>query len=249
MTAAPPVIRERGPTRSLSAGWWIAAGLALIPALIPPVSLLVQVLGGNSDVVLPASRLLQLFINTLLLTVAVTVTAVGIGTTTAWFTMRTNIPFRRVWMILAAIPLVIPSYVAALSIIGATGADGLIHALTGWTVATPYGFVGAWLALSVFLAPMAHLIIAPGLSLIDPATEEAAIGLGSSRIRSFFTITIPQLRPAIVSAGLMVGLYTISDFGAVSLLRYDTFTRAIFTLYQGQIDRGPAQTLSAILMV
>lgn len=249
MTAAPPVIRERGPTRSLSAGWWIAAGLALIPALIPPVSLLVQVLGGKSDVVLPASRLLQLFVNTLLLTVAVTVTAVGIGTTTAWLTMRTNIPFRRGWMILAAIPLVIPSYVAALSIIGATGADGLIHALTGWTVATPYGFVGAWLALGVFLAPMAHLIIAPGLSLIDPATEEAAIGLGSSRIRSFFTITIPQLRPAIVSAGLMVGLYTISDFGAVSLLRYDTFTRAIFTLYQGQIDRGPAQTLSAILMV
>ncbi len=210
---------------------------------------MIGVLRDGSDVVLPPSRLLQLFANTLLLMLAVTATALAIGTATAWLTMRTNIPFRRAWMILAAIPLVIPSYVAALAIIGATGPGGLISDLTGLTLATPYGFVGTWMALGVFLAPMAHLIIAPGLSLIDPATEEAAIGLGSSRIRSFFTITVPQLRPALVSAGLMVGLYTISDFGAVSLLRYDTFTRAIFTLYQGQIDRTPAQTLSAILMV
>lgn len=220
----------------------------MIPALIPPISLFLQVLGEGSDVLLPPSRLLQLFVNTLLLTVAVTTTSLAIGTSTAWLTTRTNIPFRRGWMILAAVPLVIPSYVAALSIIGATGPGGLVSELTGILVPTPYGFVGAWLALGIFLSPMAHLIIAPGLSLIDPATEEAAIGLGSSRTKSFFTITLPQLRPALVSAGLMVGLYTISDFGAVSLLRYDTFTRAIFTLYQGQIDRAPAQTLSAILM-
>lgn len=249
MTAAPPIPRERrDQTRQLSRSWWIAAGIALVPALIPPLSLLVQVLGEGSDVVLPLSRLIRLFVNTLMLTVAVTATSLAIGTATAWLTMRTNVPFRRGWMILAAIPLVVPSYVAALSIIGATGPGGLVSEITGLTVPTPYGFVGAWLALGIFLSPMAHLIIAPGLSLIDPATEEAAIGLGSSRTRSFFTITLPQLRPALVSAGLMVGLYTISDFGAVSLLRYDTFTRAIFTLYQGQIDRAPAQTLSAILM-
>ena len=47
----------------------------------------------------------------------------------------------------------------------------------------------------------------------------------------------------------MISLYTISDFGAVSLLRYDTFTRAIYTLYIGQIDRRPAAVLSLILSV
>ena len=75
------------------------------------------------------------------------------------------------------------------------------------------------------------------------------MGLGASRLRAFFTVTLPLLRPALVSAGLMAGLYTISDFGAVSLLRFDTFTRTIFTLYAGQIDRRPAATLSLILMV
>ena len=101
--------------------------------------------------------------------------------------------------------------------------------------------------LSVFTAPLAHLTLIPGLRAIDPATEESATGLGASRWRVFVTVTLPQLKPALVSSGLLVGLYTISDFRAVSLLRYDTFTRAIY-IHRGQIDRRPSATLSLILM-
>ena len=242
--AAPSVRRNKS-----SRGWWTATAIVLLPALIPPLSLGWQVLTKGGGTTLPLDRLLVLFASTVLITVAVTITALSLGTTTAWLTNRTDIPARKVWMILAALPLVIPSYMAALTIIGATGPNGLISSWLGFEIPTPYGFVGAWLALSVFLAPMAHLIVSPALRLIDPATEEAATGLGAGQRRVFFTITLPQLRPALVSAGLMVGLYTVSDFGAVSLLRFDTFTRAIFTLYAGQIDRRPAAALSLVLMV
>jgi iron(III) transport system permease protein len=220
-----------------------------LPALIPPVSLIWQVVTKGTGTTVPFGRLVELFAATVALMVAVTVTALAIGTTTAWLTMRTDLPGRRVWMLLAALPLVVPSYVAALTIIGATGPTGLFSDWLGFEIPTPYGFLGAWLALSVFLAPMAHLIVAPGLKLVDPATEDAATGLGASSVRVFATITLPQLRPALISAGLMVSLYTIADFGAVSLLRYDTFTRAIFTLYEGQIDRRPAAALSVVLML
>lgn len=230
-------------------GWWIAAGVVLLPALIPPVTLLWQVVARGTGAGVPLDRLFELFLGTLALTAAVTVTALAIGTATAWLTTRTDLPGRRIWMLLAALPLVIPSYMAALTIIGATGPGGLLSDWFGVEIPTPYGFVGAWLALSLFLAPMAHLIVTPGLRTIDPATEDAANGLGASRLKVFFTVTLPQLRPALVSAGLMVGLYTISDFGAVSLLRFDTFTRAIYTLYAGQIDRRPAATLSIVLML
>ncbi len=235
--------------RRSSRGWWTATAIVLLPALIPPVSLAWQVVTEGIGAPIPFGRLVELFLGTLALTVAVTVTALGIGTGTAWLTNRTNLPGRKIWMLLAALPLVIPSYMAALTIIGATGPSGLLSIWPGVEIPTPYGFLGAWLALSVFLAPMAHLIITPALRMIDPATEEAATGLGASKTRVFFTITLLQLRPALVSAGLMVGLYTISDFGAVSLLRFDTFTRAIFTLYAGQIDRRPAAVLSVVLMV
>ena len=242
-TAPPPGRRIKS-----SRGWWTATAIVLLPALIPPISLAWQVLTTGTGTTLPLDRLLELFASTVGLTLAVTTTALSIGTTTAWLTNRTDIPARKVWMILAALPLVIPSYMAALTIIGATGPNGLISSWLRFEIPTPYGFVGAWLALSIFLAPMAHLIVSPALRLIDPATEEAATGLGAGQRRVFFTVTLPQLRPALVSAGLMVGLYTVSDFGAVSLLRLDTFTRAIFTLYAGQIDRRPAAALSLVLM-
>jgi len=233
-----------GPNRYRGGwGWWVAAGIALLPALIPPVSLLIQVLGSGTALAVPPARLAELFANTILLTAAVTVTALAIGVATAWVTTRVDLPFRRGWMTLAALPLVVPSYVAALSLIAATGPSGVL-----FEVPTPYGFVGSWLILSIFTAPLAHLTIIPGLRAIDPATEEAATGLGAGRWRVFATVTVPQLRPALVSSGLLVGLYTVSDFGAVSLLRYDTFTRAIYTLYRGQLDRRPSATLSLILM-
>jgi len=244
---ATPQPSGRGTYRS-GWGWWAAAAVVLLPALIPPLSLVYQVVTEGTGSSVPFSRLAILFAGTLGLTGAVTVTALAVGTTTAWLTTRTNLPGRRTWMIVTALPLVIPSYMAALTIIGATGPGGLLSSWLGLEVPTPYGFVGAWLALSVFLAPMAHLIVTPGLRAIDPATEEAATGLGASGLRAFFTVTLPQLRPALVAAGLMVGLYTVSDFGAVSLLRFDTFTRAIFTLYAGQLDRRPAATLSVVLM-
>lgn len=230
-------------------GWWTATVVVLLPALIPPISLTWQVVSRGAGTSIPLSRLAELFAGTLGLTIAVTITALVIGTATAWVTSRTDLPGRRIWMLVAALPLVIPSYMAALTIIGATGPGGLISSWLGIEIPTPYGFVGAWLALSIFLAPMAHLIVTPGLRTIDPATEEAATGLGAGGARVFFSVTLPQLRPALVSAGLMIGLYTVSDFGAVSLLRFDTFTRAIYTLYAGQIDRRPSAALSVVLMV
>jgi iron(III) transport system permease protein len=252
MTARPLPLTphaESPPRRRGGWGWWLAAALVLLPALIPPMNLAVQVAAEGLGSSVPALRLVELLGLTLGLTAAVTVTALSIGTATAFLTMRTDISGRRLWQLTAALPLVIPSYVAALTIIGATGPAGLLAAWFGIEIPTPYGFVGAWFALSIFLAPMSYLIVAPALRMMDPATEDAATGLGATRTRAFFTVTLPQLRPALTSAGLLVGLYTVSDFGAVSLLRFDTYTRAIFTLYEGQLDRRPAATLSAILMV
>lgn len=230
-------------------GWWSAAIVVLLPALIPPITLAWQVISDGAVSTVPSDRLVELMLGTLALTAAVTVTSLAIGVCTAWLTTRSNLKGRSLWSVLAALPLVVPSYMAALTIIGATGPGGVFSEIFGIQIPTPYGFTGAWLALSIFLAPMAHLIVTPALRGIDPATEEAALGLGASQVKTFFTVTLPQLRPALVSAGLMVGLYTISDFGAVSLLRFDTFTRAIYTLYAGQLDRRPAATLSVILMV
>jgi iron(III) transport system permease protein len=60
---------------------------------------------------------------------------------------------------------------------------------------------------------------------------------------------LTQLRPAIGASALLVALYTLSDFGSVSLMRFDAFTRVIYAQYSGRIDRTPAVVLSVVLML
>ena len=212
LTAGPLTRRpEVGPVRHPGGwGWWVAAGIALLPALIPPISLLFQVIGTGTTLAVPPARLAELMFNTSC-SLAVTVTAVAIGLATAWTTTRVALPFRRGWMTLAALPLVVPLPCRRLE-------PHCRHRAFGRPRRDPDAIRvrRPWLVLSVFTAPLAHLTLIPGLRAIDPATEESATGLGASRWRVFVTVTLPQLKPALVSSGLLVGLYTISDFGAVS---------------------------------
>ena len=103
------------------------------------------------------------------------------------------------------------------------------------------------LTLSTY--PYVFLIVRSALRRLDPALEEAARGLGASSWRTFRTITLPQLRPSIGAGALLAALYTLSDFGAVSLMRFDAFTRVIYAQYAGRIDRTPAAVLAVVLIL
>jgi len=182
------------------------------------------------------------------LTGLVTASATVIGVGGAWILARTDIAFKRVWGIVFALPLVIPSYVLALAFISASGPRGLIADLTG--LATPYliGLPGAWLALTIATYPYVYLITAAAITKIDPALEEVARSLGAGPSRVFRTVILAQLRPAIGAGALLAALYTLSDFGAVSLMRFDAFTRVIYAQYSGRLDRTPAIVLSIALI-
>jgi iron(III) transport system permease protein len=83
---------------------------------------------------------------------------------------------------------------------------------------------------------------------LDPALEEASRSLGHGPWGTFWLMVLPQLRPAIVAGALLVALYTLSDFGAVSLLRYETFTWTIYLQFQTAFDRTLAAALSLVLV-
>jgi iron(III) transport system permease protein len=84
---------------------------------------------------------------------------------------------------------------------------------------------------------------------MDPALEEAARAMGYGPIHTFRAVTLPMLRPAIAGGSLLVALYTLSDFGGVALLRYQTFTSTIMIQYESSIDRTAAAVLSLVLVV
>ena len=234
---------------------WIAGLAVLVPVAVPLVVLAGRVLGAGSDAwsLLFSARTLELLVQTLALTGAVTASALVVGVATAWLTVRTDLRGRRVWSVLAALPLVIPSYVLALVFLSAFGADGVVTRLFSSfgveSIPTATGALGAWAALTIATYPFVHLIASSALRRLDHGLEEAARGLGAGPWRAFRTVTLPQLRPSLAAAGLLVALYTLSDFGAVSLMRFDAFTRVIYAQYQGRIDRTPAAVLAMVLIV
>ena len=230
--------------------WWVLAGVVMLPAAAPLGVLAYGLVGGVVTTV-PVRRLLELAANTGALSVTVTLTSSLIGGATAWLVSRTDLPGKKFATVLIVIPFAVPSFVGALTLLGATGANGVLSAVSTWLggeiIRYPSGFWAAWLVLTLISVPLVHLAVAPAMSSLNPTLEEAARGLGAGRSKVFWTVTLPQVRPALTAGALLVALYTISDFGAVSLLRYDTLTRAIYLEYAGRIDRRPALGLAAVL--
>lgn len=232
--------------------WLPAAAIALL-MLLPPVYLLVRTAESGTAAldILISGRTLAILLRTVLLVAVVTAACAVLGVALAWLTLRTDLPLRRAFGILTALPLAIPSYVFALLVIVTLGPRGMLQ---GWLeplgvdrLPSIFGLPGAAFTLILLSFPYVTLPVKAALHRVDPATEEAARSLGRSAQGAFLQVTLPLLRPAIVSGSLLVALYTLSDFGAVSLLRYQTFTWAIFIQYETAFDRGIAAGLSLAL--
>jgi iron(III) transport system permease protein len=165
-----------------------------------------------------------------------------LGTALAILVSRTDLPGYRLLRVALALPLAVPSYVGATALLAAFGPGALVPA-----VPRLEGFWGALIVLSLFSYPYVYLPVLGRLATTSPVLEEAARQLGSSPRLIVTRVVLPQLRPAIGAGSLLVFLYALSDFGAVSLLRYDTITRAIFSARL--FDRTTALTLGLILGV
>lgn len=220
-------------------------------ALLPLAYLLVRAGGdpGRGLRVLGRANTLELLWSTGVLVIAVTAASVTIGVSVAWLTTRTDLPGRRVWGVAAALPLVIPSYVAAFCLLGAFGPRGLLQQLLGVErLPEIYGFWGAFAALTLSTYPYVLLLVAAALRGLDPALEEAGRSLGQPPLTVFRRVTLPALRPSIGAGALLVALYALSDFGVVSLMRYDALTRAVYLQYRSLFDRTPAAVLALVLV-
>ena len=207
---------------------------------------------GRALEIATSQRTGELLWRTGLLAVTVTGAAVAIAVPVAWLTVRTDLPLRRFWVVATALPLAIPTYVGGYAFIGAVGPRGILQ---GWlepfgveSLPSFYGFWGAWMVLTLFTYPYVLLTVRAAVRRLDPSLEEASRTLGQSHWTTMRRVVIPQLRPSIIAGSLLVALYTLSDFGAVSMLRFDSFTRAIFVQYRASLDRSTAAVLGLVLV-
>lgn len=232
---------------------WIGATLIVATLLLPIVYLAIRA-AASDDLVrtLQRPQIWRILARTAWLALTVTGLSAAIAVPLAWLTVRTDIPLRRVWSVLTPLPLVIPSYVGAYVYVSALGPRGLLQqsldAPFGITrLPSIYGFPGALLTLTLLSYPYILISVRAALQRIDPALEEASRSLGHGAFATFRRVTLPQLRPALGAGGLLVALYVLRDFGAVALMRYDTFTRVIYTQYHS-FNRAQAAIFAFFLV-
>lgn len=231
----------------------IVSLLIVAMVLLPLGYLFVSAAGAGVEGIeyLTKARTIQIMSNSLWLVIAVTISAGAIGIPFAWLTSRTDLPFRRVWLILGLLTMVIPSYLAAVTYLAAFGPVGYLQKILEpfGIVRLPdiRGFFGAWLAITLFTYPYVVLPVRAALLNADPALDEAGQSLGLNRWQVFWRITFPQLRPAMASGMLLAGMYALSDFGAVAIMRYNAFTRAIFLQINGfRMERAALLALALV---
>ena len=234
----------------------IITGVIVASAMLLPLAYLgirASEAGSDAIAILTSYRTLEVFLNTVLLTFAVTALSAIIAIISALLTVKTDLPGKRLWSVLLAMPLAIPSFVGSFAIIATFAPRGsllqnLLAPLGIESLPSIYGWPGAILALTLFTYPYVYLTTRAALQGVDPAIEEVSRSLGHSIRSTLRRVTLPHLSPSIAAGSLLVAFYTLSDFGTPALMQFDSFTRIIFVEYELAFDRHSAAILSLLLI-
>ena len=233
----------------------VGAGLVIaFLALLPLAYLVIRALGSESDVVgfLLRPRTVGAVAATLALGALVGAGTVALGVPIAWLTTRTDLPGKRAWAVLTLVPLALPSYVVGFAFLAFFGPRGFLQGLLAplgvERLPSIGGLFGAALVLTLVSFPYVALATRAALLRLDPAVEESARLLGDRRMTVFWRVTLPVVVPAIAAGALLAVLYALSDFGAVSLLQFDSLSRAIYMQYGASFDRSLAAALALVLV-
>jgi iron(III) transport system permease protein len=227
----------RPPHRPRSGRAVVAVSAVIAVALLSPLALIALDARGAGWAeihrVLFRQRSLFLLRHTVVLSVVVVVLAAVIGVGAAWTTERTALPMRRLWTTLLVLPVAIPDFVVGYA----------WHSIAP----TMNGLLGAALVMTLGAYPLVYLPVAAALRRADPAMEDTAHSLGIGPARTFFRVTLPLLRTAVLGGSVLVVLTVLSEYGAFEILRYQTFTTEIFTEFQ--FDAHAAGVLAVPLVL
>jgi iron(III) transport system permease protein len=149
--------------------------------------------------------------------------------------VRTDLGMSGLWHAVLAAPLAVPAFVNSYGWVSLTSAV--------------QSFSGAVLIVSLSYYPLVYLPVVGALAGLEAAPEEVARSLGRTRLQAFLRGGLPRLLPAVLGGALLVGLHVLSEFGALQLLSYPTFTTAIYGQYRSAFASDAGTVLAGVLVV
>ncbi len=245
------MMRRPGP-RTLAVGLVLAAAgvVVVAPLIMMARTVLTE---GAADVgdILTAAGLGTAVRNTLLLAVAVTLLAVPLGTLLALTLRHANLPGRGALRVGVLLPVLIPDFVLGYSWLQAYGRAGFTDDLFGLGWEGVQGPVGVLVVVTVNAVPLAYLVTAVGLaSRSEPDVERAARAAGANALTALRTVTLPLLRPAMATAGVLVFVLTLATFAIPQVMGapagFSTVTTRIYANLVRSSD--PAAFVEAVTL-
>jgi iron(III) transport system permease protein len=185
--------------------------------------------------------------------------SVLIGVPLAWAVSRTNVPGKGLVRLTANLSYLSPPFLTAIAFVNLLSPHaGLINVVLrdrlglGWLVFDVFSMSGLVLVTVLHTFPFVFLLASSALESVDASYEEAAGILGSSRLRTALTITLPLVAPAILSGTLLAFVNAIALFGSQAIIglpgRIVTLPTRIYALLDYPAQYGLAAALSLIFV-
>ncbi|MCZ6606535.1 MAG: putative 2-aminoethylphosphonate ABC transporter permease subunit [Alphaproteobacteria bacterium] len=188
-------------------------------------------------------------INSLYISIIGTVLVLGTTFTYAYALTRTCMPFKWFFKLVAVIPLLTPSLLSGISLVYWFGRQGVAkELLMGESI---YGPIGIVIGSSYWVFPHALMIVITALSITDARLYEAAIALRTSKLKTFFTVTLPGCKYGLISAGFVVFTLIFTDFGVPKVIggNFNMLATDIYKQVIGQQNFHMGAVVSIILLV
>jgi iron(III) transport system permease protein len=194
--------------------------------------------------------------NSLGIAAAAAVCTVLVGVPFAFCLARLPIGGKAVLLALAALPLVLPSFVSAYALVLMFGRSGIVTGALrslGIPFDSIYGATGIVVVYTLTLYPYIVLPVTAAFKSIDVSVEEAAQNLGASRARMLRTVTLPLVLPSILAGALLVFIEALENFGVPFVLAEDRPILSVeaYKLFVGETTDNPASAgvLGMLLIV
>ncbi len=226
--------------------------------LIPMGKLILISIGGEEGVMtywqaLSDSRYLNSLLQTLVLSIATTLTTLAIALVAGMFLARNRIPGQSVLVSLLTFPLAFPGVVVGFLVIMLGGRQGLSAELgllldgSRWTFA--YSIVGLFVGYIYFSIPRVLITVMSAVEKIDVMLEEAARSMGASRLRVLLDVIIPALKPALIASGAICFATSMGAFGTAFALAsgINVMPMTIYTEFTLGANVAMAAALSILL--
>jgi iron(III) transport system permease protein len=187
--------------------------------------------------------------NSLSVSIITTLIVLPLAFVYAYALQRSCMRWKGLFTALALIPILAPSLLPAISMIYLFGNQGFLKGLLfGGSI---YGAGGIIVSQVFYCFPHALMILVAALSMADGRLYEAADALGASKLRVFFTVTLPGAKYGVISAGFVIFTLVVTDFGIAKVIggRFNVLATDIFKQVIGQQNFEMGAVVGFVLLI